>query len=327
MMRDGQRPLVSIITPAYNSAEYIHRPIESVLRQTYPNVEMIVVDDGSRDNTAEVVEQRYGGRVRCFRQANGGQATARNTGLRHARGEIIGFVDADDELMPEMVSSLVEALEAYSEAAVASGSHICETGGVTLRGCPRGAVLPGGAERGLVPDFFETYRRMEIAGMGSVLVRRKVFEEIGTFCDGMDSGSDTEYWIRIGGRYPWAFVDREMMIYHRSIETSRSMAPGRVPSADWIYDETEMQRRIRPELWDSFRRFRRDQTIRLCRVILSTGSASKAREALRRIPPAPMTRQWQLMRALARLPGPLTQAVIRFRFKVRALLGRGRGEP
>ena len=93
-----KKDLVSIITPVYNGAKYVRETIESVLKQTYTNWEMIIVDDGSKDKSADIVNEYVlrDSRIRLLRQANGGSASARNNGIRNANGQYIALLDADD---------------------------------------------------------------------------------------------------------------------------------------------------------------------------------------------------------------------------------------
>lgn len=106
-------PQVSIVIPTYNHARFLPQSVESVLRQTYPNVELIVLDDGSKDATREVL-QVYGGRFRWESQANIGQAATLNKGWRMAQGELLGYLSADDYLHPEAVRRAVDALASDS---------------------------------------------------------------------------------------------------------------------------------------------------------------------------------------------------------------------
>jgi glycosyltransferase involved in cell wall biosynthesis len=101
-------PRVSVIIPAYNAAEHISGALESIFDQTFRDFEVIVVDDGSTDNTKEVVRAFQGKEnVRYFYQRNGGQSSARNLGVREARGEYLAFLDADDLWMPEFLERMV----------------------------------------------------------------------------------------------------------------------------------------------------------------------------------------------------------------------------
>src|SRR5215213_4115846 len=111
--------LVSVVIPCYNLAHFLGEAIESVLAQSYPNFEIIVVDDGSPDNTSEVAA-RYPG-VRLVRQENQGLSGARNAGLARSEGEYVVFLDADDRLLPEALEAHLEHLKAHPECAFVSG--------------------------------------------------------------------------------------------------------------------------------------------------------------------------------------------------------------
>jgi glycosyltransferase involved in cell wall biosynthesis len=108
-----------VVIPCYNQAHFLGEAIESVLMQSYPHTEVVVVDDGSQDNTSEVAA-RYPG-VRCVRQPNGGQADARNTGIRHTNGSCLVFLDSDDRLLPEALQAGLTCLAAHSESAYSVG--------------------------------------------------------------------------------------------------------------------------------------------------------------------------------------------------------------
>jgi len=125
----AQVPLVSIIMPAYNSAQFIGKAVESALQQTYPRCELIVINDGSTDETREVLRP-FMGRIRYIDQERRGASAARNTGLAAASGEFIAFLDADD-LLPRraMEQRLARFAQVPSAAVVCSGWQIVDTGG------------------------------------------------------------------------------------------------------------------------------------------------------------------------------------------------------
>src|SRR3954470_765888 len=106
---------VSAIIPTFNRRQYIQRAIDSVLAQTLPVDEIIVIDDGSTDGTAEAVEAWYGSRIRVIRQENSGVSGARRRGIQEARGEWIAFLDSDDEWIPERTAQLLHAAERVPE--------------------------------------------------------------------------------------------------------------------------------------------------------------------------------------------------------------------
>ena len=117
-----ERGLVSIITPIYNGEKYVSETIESVLHQTYPNWEMIVVDDGSKDHSADIVSDyvRKDFRIVLLQQPNGGSASARNNGIRHAKGQYIALLDADDVWAPIFLESQLALMKSKNALLVYS---------------------------------------------------------------------------------------------------------------------------------------------------------------------------------------------------------------
>jgi glycosyltransferase involved in cell wall biosynthesis len=120
----GQGPLLTVIIGAYNAERYLAEAIDSVLVQTHPNLELIVVDDGSTDSTAKVAES-YGPPVRCIRQENGGMAASRNRAIPEARGRYFSFLDADDRFPPDKLRSQLAVFEADPELDIVYG-HVTE---------------------------------------------------------------------------------------------------------------------------------------------------------------------------------------------------------
>lgn len=109
------KPLISVIVPVYNIMEYLPRCVASLCAQTYENLEILLVDDGSTDGTSKLCDElgKTDSRIRVFHKENGGSSSARNLGLAHSRGELVGFVDSDDYVEPDMYQLLQEALEKY----------------------------------------------------------------------------------------------------------------------------------------------------------------------------------------------------------------------
>lgn len=117
--------MISIIVPIYNTEKYLKRCIESILNQTYKNIELLLIDDGSTDNSLKICEEYAlkDDRIRVFHKENGGQGSARNMGIENAKGEYIGFVDSDDYISPQMYEILLNDIETY-DADISS----CRTG-------------------------------------------------------------------------------------------------------------------------------------------------------------------------------------------------------
>lgn len=126
LMRDNRAlPLVSVIIPTFNDGPLVCEAVECSLAQSYPSIEIIVVDDGSTDGTGELLHTRYGSRIRCIRQSNRGLAGARNTGIRHAAGKYFQFLDADDLLDTGKIEFQMEGLLAETGPALSYCDYRC----------------------------------------------------------------------------------------------------------------------------------------------------------------------------------------------------------
>jgi len=312
--------LVSIIIPAYNAAKWISRAIDSVLAQTYPHVEVIVVDDGSTDNTDSVCRS-YKNQIRYLYQPNAGVSTARNRGIKCASGGFIGFLDADDVLLPEMVAELMRALYEFPMAQAAAGAHLWNSGKKTICRPSKGRVLST-RSIGLIDNFFDVYRKNHTAiWTGAILVKRNILEEIGGFREDVHFGEDTDMWVRIGGKHQWVFVDHPVAVYNHKPESSRTLhiSAGDIPLSA-LFDEKEMRKLIDSNLWDAYRRFRRDRASAFARVLLFEGQDDLARSALTTIAPASISLNWLFARFLAYLP-------YNIRYLLAKCIGKKTGRP
>ncbi|WP_254567315.1 glycosyltransferase family A protein [Oscillatoria sp. HE19RPO] len=168
-------PLVSVIIPAYNAETYLSDAIESILGQNYQPLEILVVDDGSSDRTAETAK-KYGDRLRYIYQTNAGPAAARNAGIKLANGEILGFLDADDLWSENFLTTLVNLLVESPRIDIAQG-FIQE---VQLA----------------KSEFSESYPAYQYINLGSALYRRNVFDKIGGFDETMRYGEDVDFFLR-----------------------------------------------------------------------------------------------------------------------------------
>jgi glycosyltransferase involved in cell wall biosynthesis len=181
-------PLVSVIIPCYNQAHYLGEAIESVINQTYPRCEIIVVDDGSTDNTAEVAA-RYK-EVRCIRQQNQGLSAARNSGLRESKGEFLVFLDSDDRLLPEAIETGLKYLQERPECAFVSGHYRL----IDSEGEPG----PPEPQHLVEKDHYLTLlRKNYIIAPASVVYRREVFDAVGSFDTSLRSSEDYDIYLRI----------------------------------------------------------------------------------------------------------------------------------
>lgn len=186
-------PLVSVVIPCWNQAHYLGEAIESVLAQTYPSLELIVVDDGSEDNSSAVVSRFPG--VRRLRQPNSGAAAARNRGLAEAVGEYTVFLDADDRLLPDALEVGIRELEPRPEAAFAAGMprDIGRDGGVVRE-----------AKQPLVTrdHYLKLLEECFIWSGSSVVYRRQALEAVGGFNENRVAADDYELYLKLARAFP-----------------------------------------------------------------------------------------------------------------------------
>lgn len=207
---------VSVVIPLYNKARHIARAIDSVLAQVYRDFEIIVVDDGSTDGSSDIVRQITDPRLRLITQANAGVSAARNRGIQESSCELIAFLDADDEWMPNHLETLIALRSKYPEAGIyATAYRFCE-GKKTWR--PAFVHCVADPEGGLLEDYFQAALGPPPIWTSAAMIPKHVFTEAGLFPVGMRRGEDLHTWARIALRYRIAWSPVEGAIYHFSAD-------------------------------------------------------------------------------------------------------------
>lgn len=199
-------PLVSVIIPTYNRANYIALAVASVLNQTYRNVELYIIDDGSSDNTIDVLSEYLNDpRVTYYKQANAGQGAATNRGIAFAKGEYIAFLDSDDQWIPQKLELQVKAAQKKKDIAVFYSPCCCvdENNKITgNRECP---LYEGRVTNYLFIKNFIPF--------GTTFVRKECFDELGGFDDDLVTGLDYDLWLRFSTRYLFGYVTTPTLLY------------------------------------------------------------------------------------------------------------------
>jgi glycosyltransferase involved in cell wall biosynthesis len=196
-------PLVSVIIPTYNREKIIGKAIASVLAQSWQDFEIIVLDDGSRDNTRAAVEA-CGPKVRYFYQENKGIAGARNSGMRHAEGDHLAFLDSDDYWLPEKLARQMALFEAHPEY----GMIACQCGSVAIDGAYREKNRPGKSGWILYDLFRKNFIRTSAA-----VITRACLEKVGGFDEGLREGEEYDYWLRIAAEFAVGFINEPLTVY------------------------------------------------------------------------------------------------------------------
>ena len=204
MMAD--KPLVSIVIASYNMAQYLPLAVKSVLDQTYRNIEVLIVDDGSSDGTCNVVLPYLNDPlVRYLFQENKGQAAAKNYGMRESRGEYIAFLDADDLWAPDKLEAQIPLfLTSKAVGVVYSRVLYIDEAGKELQ------VADNELFRGRVsgPLLIRNF-----IGFGTSVVKKECFDCLGGFNEDLRMGIDYELWLKLSTQYEFDYIDRPLLYY------------------------------------------------------------------------------------------------------------------
>ena len=198
-----KQPLVSVILPTYNRAWALKTAIDSVLFQNYPNIELIVIDDGSQDNTKELLKD-YKNQIRVLTQENAGVSAARNRGIEKSRGEFIALLDSDDSWDKRKISCQMDFFMANPEAL------ICQTQEVWIRNHKR--VNPKIKHKKPSGMIFEQSLNLCLVSPSAVMMKREIFEQKGYFNEKFLVCEDYDLWLRISSTIPVFLIDKPYTI-------------------------------------------------------------------------------------------------------------------
>lgn len=210
-------PEVSVIIPTYNSSHYVTEAIDSVLRQTFRDFEIIVIDDGSTDDTQSLMS-RYGSPVRYIRQANGGVSHARNRGIEESRGRYVAFLDADDTWLPNKLEKQMDAIskQPYFKACYSAFMNVsCDLTPVGVnRGMRRNIALEDLLLRGNV-----------VGSICTLISERTLFDSIGGFDAALSQCADWDMWVRMAAETDFLYIDEPLVTYRQHDSNMSRNAP------------------------------------------------------------------------------------------------------
>ncbi len=270
-------PLVSVVIPTFNRQRIIGAAIQSALGQTYPRMEVIVVDDGSTDDTGAVLRS-FGEAIRVIRQENAGPSAARNRGVECAAGEIIAFLDSDDAWHPTKVARQVAVLESLSAEVP------CCLGSIQLPHAPYGrdssfalASLWPEWEEGLWQNPTEIFLTRFLLFNQAVAVRKKALEKAGRFDPSLRLLEDYDLALRLSTLGPWGFIRTPLVTYGTSEGNSLSrwggQEPGRIPR---VLQDVLTHFRANPAVTDPRLVRLIDRQLRACRRNLLAAELGKS---------------------------------------------------
>lgn len=211
---------ISIIVPLYNKGPHIKRTISSVLKQTYENFELIIVNDGSTDSGPDIVRDIKDKRIRLINQKNSGVSSARNMGVSEAKNDLIAFIDADDEWEPYLLETFVNMINKYPEARMI-GCAYWIVNKESQKKVPNFYHVP--TREGIIENYFKAAIKTNPTSSSAVLIYKEVFNQVGGFPVNLKRGEDSLLWCKIALEYPVAFVNTPLAInYHDAVNRATS---------------------------------------------------------------------------------------------------------
>jgi len=189
---------ISVVIPTYNRVEILSRAIQSVLNQTSQPMEILVIDDGSTDETVSKIAMEFP-KVQILSQENRGVSAARNLGIRHAKSEWIAFLDSDDEWLPNKIEMQKQEMHYHKNI------KICHTDEIWIRNGVR--VNPMKKHQKFGGEIYSKCLPLCVISPSSVLIHKSIFDNVGLFDESFLACEDYELWLRICARYPVLFVE------------------------------------------------------------------------------------------------------------------------
>lgn len=212
-----KNPLVTVILPTYNRGWIIKKAIDSVLSQDFRDFELIVVDDGSTDNTESILEG-YAGDIIVRRQDNHGVSAARNAGIACASGPLIAFLDSDDLWLPKKLTAQVDFFNSNPEAL------ICQTQELWIRNGMR--VNPKKRHQKFSGMIFKQSLPLCIVSPSAVMLKKKLLDQTDGFDENLPACEDYDLWLRISCKYPISLIDTPLVIKRGGHKDQLSKTPG-----------------------------------------------------------------------------------------------------
>lgn len=235
-------PFFSVIMPLYNKAPYVHKAVESVVRQTFSDWELVVVDDGSNDGSAEVIKAFTDTRIHLLQQANTGVSKARNNGVTASQGKYLCFLDADDWWDDSYLEAMHGLIGRNPDAGLyGTAYHIVKNG--RLRAAPIG--VDADFTEGAI-DYCAVYAQTLCTPIHTITacVPRNVFDKLGGFRDRLSLGEDFDLWLRIAQHHPVLFLNRALAYYNQDADPRhRAIRRLHDPAHHMLWNLQEMETR------------------------------------------------------------------------------------
>lgn len=313
---------ISVVIPLYNKELSIQRAVNSVLNQTEQDFELIIVNDGSTDKSAQLVENMADHRIRLIHQENSGVSVARNRGVSEAQSDLIAFLDADDEWLPGFLESILELRGQFPDGDVFCTLYSLQDSDGKLSS-PNTGIFFKSDFRGFITDYLEVLRMLLPFNMTSFCVTRTAFQGVVGFSPGVKYGEDVDFFIRLSLKYKIVYLNKSLAIYHRDAENRA--CKNYEQSIQEYYPVANLAKMIRTRevpasLRQSAIEYVTKSQLSLAKAYLYYGNPEKARELIRNCSGTKIYRgQWCLLLICSYIPPRVYQSLIniikRFRRK------------
>ena len=217
MIGTSKTPLVSVIIPTYNRGWIVKEAIDSVLEQDFGDYELIVVDDGSGDNTPAILKA-YGKKISVLQQPNKGVSAARNLGIAAAAGRLIAFLDSDDLWLPQKLSAQANFFKEHPDAVINQTQERWIRNGVPVNPKRRHHKFSG--------MIFEKSQALCLVSPSAVMIKKSLFGTVGIFDEHLPACEDYDLWLRISCRYPVHLIETALIIKRGGHDDQLSKAAG-----------------------------------------------------------------------------------------------------
>lgn len=208
----------SVVIPLYNKAAQIKNTIKSVINQTFTDFEIIIINDGSTDNSETLAVECNDPRIQIYNQKNQGVSTARNLGIEKSNGKLIAFLDADDDWFPNHLQELAYLYRDFPNCGIYCSRHKIKTSKNIFQIPTYNGVDQ--SYRGIVKDYFFSNRPFRITWTSSLAIPKEIIEQTGGFTPEVTNGQDLELWTKIGIKYPVAITNQITAVYNYNIPNS-----------------------------------------------------------------------------------------------------------
>ena len=217
MTTRSKKPKVSVIIPTYNRGWILREAIDSVLAQDYTDYELIVVDDGSTDDTRKILDS-YGRDIIVLQQPNKGVSAARNRGIAESRAQLVALLDSDDIWLPQKLTRQVAFFKSNPDALICQTEETWVRNGVRENPKKRHHKISG--------MIFEPSLALCLVSPSAVMIRRTLFDTVGLFDESLPACEDYDLWLRVSCRYPVFLIDEPLIIKRGGHEDQLSKAAG-----------------------------------------------------------------------------------------------------